>query len=169
MAHDGLIRSKFQVPTIGADVIGRPRLQRALESAADGRRILLVVASAGSGKTTAVVQFLASRPGPRAWLTLGGRRRQPRAPPDLPAAAASSIDPEAAERVRRFLADGLSPEDCAAILGESLPPARPLVIDDVHHLEARASVLSGAARPPRHGRPRHRSSSWSPAAWCTST
>ena len=60
MAH--LIRSKIRVPTVGGDSIGRPRVQRELHAAAKGRRILLVVASARSGKTTAAIQFLGLRP-----------------------------------------------------------------------------------------------------------
>lgn len=43
-----------------------------------GRRVVHVVASAGSGRTTAAVQFVATRPGHHAWLTLGPGDRGPR-------------------------------------------------------------------------------------------
>jgi len=139
--HEGLIRSKIRVPAGGAGFIERPRLQRELRSAAEGRQVLLVVASAGSGKTTAAVQFLSLRPGPRAWLSLADSDDSPGRFLTYLAAAVESIDATAAARARQFLADGLSPDDCAAILGESLPPGATVVIDDLHHLEARASVL----------------------------
>lgn len=139
--HEGLIRSKIREPAVGGDFIERPRVLGELGAAAQGRRILLIVASAGSGKTTATVQFLETRPGPRAWLTLADTDDSPGRLVTYLAAAVESIDPAASERARGFLADGLSPEDCAAILGESLPAGATVVIDDLHYLEARASVL----------------------------
>lgn len=139
--HEGLIRSKIRVPAGGSGFIERPRVQRDLRRAAEGRQVLLVVASAGSGKTTAAVQFLSLRPGPRAWLSLADSDDTPGRFLTYLAAAVGAIDAAAAARARGFLADGLSPADCAAILAESLPSGSTVVIDDLHHLEARASVL----------------------------
>ena len=56
-----LVRTKTRIPALAQVVIARDRVVGALARAADERRILEVVASAGSGKTTAVVQFLLSR------------------------------------------------------------------------------------------------------------
>lgn len=137
----GLIRSKTRVPALGQGVIARPRVLRALRQAAAGRGILLVVAPAGSGKTVAAAQLLAGMPGPRAWLALGEPDGSPGRLVTYLAAAMEAIDPEAAARTHGFLADGLSPEDCAAILGEALPAGAALVIDDLHHVESRAPVL----------------------------
>ena len=95
-----------------------------LAEAAEGRRILLVVAPAGSGKTTAVVQLLRSRPGPHAWLSLGESDDGPGRFMTYLAAAIAAVEPDAAERTRRLLEDGLAPEDCAAMLAEELPAGR---------------------------------------------
>jgi DNA-binding SARP family transcriptional activator/tetratricopeptide (TPR) repeat protein len=136
-----LIRSKIRAPALGAEIIERPRVRRALEAAAEGRAILLVVAAAGSGKTTAVAQLLRARPGPHAWLRLGDADDSPGRFVTYLTAAVAAIDRDAAARTQRLLADGLSPEDCAAILGESLAPGGRVVIDDVHHLEPSPGVL----------------------------
>jgi DNA-binding SARP family transcriptional activator len=136
-----IVRSKVRVPALAKGVIERPRVRRALEDAAEGRRILVVVASPGSGKTTAVADFVTSRAGPRAWLTLGEADDSPGRFVTYLAAAIASIDRTLCARVRRLLAEGLAPADCSAILGESLPPGATVVIDDLHHVEARASVL----------------------------
>ncbi|MGE0027101.1 MAG: BTAD domain-containing putative transcriptional regulator [Thermoleophilia bacterium] len=137
----GLIASKTLVPPVGAGTIERPRVLGTLAGAAEGRRILVVVAPAGSGKTTAVAQLVAARPGPHAWLSLWESDDGPGRFTTYLAAAIAAVDPEAAERTRRLLEDGLAPEDCAAILGEELPAGATVVIDDLHHVEARAPVL----------------------------
>ncbi|WP_217914529.1 AAA family ATPase [Miltoncostaea marina] len=137
----GLIRSKTRPPALGPGVIERPRVLRALRGAAEGRGILLVVAPPGSGKTVAAAQLLAGLPGPRAWLALGASDVTPGRVVTYLAAAVGAIDPAAAERVHGFLADGLGAEDCAAILGEGLPPGSAVVVDDLHHVESRAPVL----------------------------
>jgi ATP/maltotriose-dependent transcriptional regulator MalT len=92
--------------------------------AAEGRSVLLVVAAAGSGKTTAAVQLLQARSGPHAWLRLGEADDSPGRFITYLTAAVASIDRDAAARTHRLLTDGLSPEDCAAILGESLRAGR---------------------------------------------
>ena len=136
-----LIRSKTRVPVIADGAIERGRVRATLDDAARGRQILQVVASAGSGKTTAVVQFVASRPGLRAWLTLGEADGSPGRFVTYLAAAIGSIEEEAPARTRELLAGGVPPADCAAILAENLPAGATVVIDDLHHIEDRPSVL----------------------------
>ena len=137
-----LIRSKTRVPAVADAVIERGRVMEAFERAARGRRILQVVASAGSGKTTAVVQFVAARPGPQAWLSLGEADGSPGRFATYIAAAMDGIDPDAPDRVQRMLARGIAPADCAALLAEALPPGATLVIDDLHLIESRPPVLT---------------------------
>ena len=140
--HQPLIRSKTRVPAVADAVIERDRVVGELRRASEGRLILQVVASAGSGKTTAVVQFVASRPGPRAWLTLGEADGSPGRLVTYLAAALAAIDPEAPERTRAMLAAGVPPADCAAMLAEALPPGASLVVDDLHTVEHRPPVLT---------------------------
>lgn len=141
MVGPPLIRSKTRVPAIADAVIERGRVITALEHAAYGKRVLQVVASAGSGKTTAVVQFLASRPGPRAWLTLGEAEGSPGRLVTYLAAAVDGIDPGASVRIQGMLARGVAPADCAALLAEALPAESTLVIDDLHEVESRPPAL----------------------------
>jgi hypothetical protein len=137
-----LVRSKTRVPAIADIVIPRRRVVEELVRAAEGRSVLEVVASAGSGKTTAVVQFVAARAGPCGWLTLGESDGSPGRFITYLAAAADAIEPTASRQTTRRLAAGVSPADCAAMLAESLGPGATLVIDDLHLIEERPSVLT---------------------------
>lgn len=137
-----LIRSKTRVPAVADTVIERERVTDALARAARGRRVLQVVASAGSGKTTAVVQFIASRPGPQAWLTLGEADGSPGRFLTYLAAAMGGMDPGAPEQVQAMLARRVAPADCAALLAESMPAGSTLVVDDLHLVESRPPVLT---------------------------
>lgn len=137
-----LIRSKTRVPAVADAVIERRRVTDVLARAAHDRRVLQVVASAGSGKTTAVVQFIASRPGPQAWLTLGEADGSPGRFLTYVAAAMGGIDPGAPEQVQAMLARRIAPADCAALLAEAMPAGSTLVIDDLHLVESRPPVLT---------------------------
>ncbi len=137
-----LIRSKTRIPALAQVVIARERVVGTLARAAEGHRVLEVVASAGSGKTTAAVQFLASRDGPRAWLTLGEADGSPGRFVTYLAAALDDVVPGASEQTQARLAAGVSPADCAAMLAEALPEDATVVIDDLHHIEDRPPVLA---------------------------
>lgn len=60
------------LPDLPAGVVPRPRVTRRILQALAGRPVLVVAASAGAGKTTAVLQAARSLPGPAAWIPLGG-------------------------------------------------------------------------------------------------
>ncbi len=64
-----LLHTKFLVPRPGADLLPRPRLIQFLESNAD-KRLLLLSAPAGYGKTTLLADFLATVSRPFAWYQL---------------------------------------------------------------------------------------------------
>jgi hypothetical protein len=68
----GIIRGKLSVPPIQDRVVSRSRLTTQIGALVASRRVTLVVATAGSGKTTAVVQALAECAQPVTWLTLDG-------------------------------------------------------------------------------------------------
>lgn len=136
-----LIRAKIRPPAIAEGVVARPRLQRSLHDSAEGRRLLLVVAPAGSGKTTAMVQFISSRPGPCAWMTLRETDDSPARFLLYLAAAVAAVDPDAVGRARSLLEGRAAPADCAAVLAEDIAPGTTVVIDDLHHVESRVSLL----------------------------
>src|SRR5215471_2866792 len=66
-----LLRSKVVVPTLGYEHLSRPRLLAALEAGAS-RRLTLVVAPAGYGKTRLLAEWCRSTAAahPSAWLSL---------------------------------------------------------------------------------------------------
>ncbi|HYX96339.1 MAG TPA: hypothetical protein VE823_14845, partial [Geodermatophilus sp.] len=61
--------TKFFVPSLGARSVDRPRLRPALDRALDAR-LTLVVAPAGWGKSTLLVQWLRDVAVPYGWLSL---------------------------------------------------------------------------------------------------
>lgn len=64
-----IIRTKLHRPPVAADIVPRPRLVERLEEGAT-RRLTLVCAPAGYGKSTLLSSWLASSPLPSAWLSL---------------------------------------------------------------------------------------------------
>ena len=70
MTSDDLLATKVRLPTPRPGVVPRPRLLRLLdEGLALGRRLTLVSAPPGFGKTSAVREWAATRQSPIAWLT----------------------------------------------------------------------------------------------------
>lgn len=135
-----LIAARLRAPQPPPGTVVRPRVLDELREAAAERRILMVVASAGAGKTTAVAQFVADRPGPSAWLTLDDSHDGPGRFVTYLAAALEALQPGLRGRLDDLLGDGLSAADCAGVLADALSGAT-LVIDDVHSIDAHAPVL----------------------------
>ena len=55
------IVAKLRPPPLAPVLIPRPRVDEAFARAAGGHRVLLVIAGAGAGKTTAAARFLEAR------------------------------------------------------------------------------------------------------------
>jgi len=71
MAVPSPLTTKLYMPPPRANLISRPRLLRRLDEALQpGKRLLLVSAPAGYGKTTLVASWLSSTALPSAWLSL---------------------------------------------------------------------------------------------------
>ena len=68
-AVEQLLATKLLVPALGPEVVPRPRLVERLNEATR-RRVTLVAAPAGFGKTTAVAAWIAATRPPVAWLAL---------------------------------------------------------------------------------------------------
>lgn len=64
-----LIRTKFQKPRLPGDLIPRRRLLDRLHAGSD-RKLTLISAMAGTGKTTLLAQWLEDSSLPGAWLSL---------------------------------------------------------------------------------------------------
>lgn len=110
-------------------VLERGRLAQLLASA----RVLVLVAPAGFGKTTAVAAPWAAQPGDRAWLTLDADDTDPQVLAASLALAAEALPGGAA--VGALLDAGASPRRVAARFSDVLDACSGLlVLDDAQHL-----------------------------------
>ena len=136
-----MITAKLRPPPPASVLIERPRVQAALERAADGHRMILLVAGAGTGKTTEAARFLERRRGRTAWLSVDASDRASGRFVSYLATALGKVEPALQTMVQELLADGMLAEDCAALLAERLGQGWTIVIDDLHHLEPDAQAL----------------------------
>ncbi|SHG50088.1 ATP-, maltotriose-and DNA-dependent transcriptional regulator MalT [Jatrophihabitans endophyticus] len=147
----------------GGTQLRRPRVSRLLDALAD-RRLVAVVADAGSGKTVAVRDWLAETGRPVGWLTLTAEHAEPtRLLADLVAVTAAhcpgladGLAPELAARAATDRAAALPPavtraadpgtpaaalaEALAAAWGETLATPFRLVLDDLHAVAGTAGT-----------------------------
>jgi ATP/maltotriose-dependent transcriptional regulator MalT len=65
-----VIRAKVRPPPLAERLVGRPRLEQALAALVERHRVVVVSATAGAGKTTAVAAAVRTLTRPVAWLTL---------------------------------------------------------------------------------------------------
>jgi ATP/maltotriose-dependent transcriptional regulator MalT/DNA-binding SARP family transcriptional activator len=141
MSSRRMIVAKLRPPPLAAVLIPRPRVQEALTGAAASHRVVLVIAGAGAGKTTAVARFLEERAGRTAWLSLDPSDTAAGRFVSYLAAAVGQREPHLETTIQESLADGLLAEDCAGLLAERLGPGWTIVLDDLHHLEPDAPAL----------------------------
>ncbi|MBI2908261.1 MAG: AAA family ATPase [Chloroflexi bacterium] len=152
-----IARTKFHVPSLPADALPRQRLLRALRKALDSRRLVLLSAPAGYGKTT----LLAALPPaygdlPMAWLSLDEEDNDPahfltaliaalqRLAPACGATARAVLGefappagrPSSGDYVRRVV--GVLINDILATLPESFA----LLLDDLHHVIEPATYVA---------------------------
>jgi len=145
-----VIAAKVTVPEVSPHLVARPRLERAFADLLAEHRAVGVWATAGAGKTTAVIQGVAALDRPVAWLTLDPTDSAPgrllvylqaavrRALPDAPAAASEA------------LAAGIMHPEAAGLLAQALPALEAVVvIDELERIAtapAALEVLSGFLR-----------------------
>lgn len=147
--HVRLLESKLRVPPLPRAVVDRPRLRRELAALAGHHPVIAVVAAPGAGKTTAVTQHVSGAGRATAWLTLDPGDRRPGRFAAYLAAALGAVDRGLGDEGLTMLADGLAPAECAAVLGERMPPGITVVLDDVHELgggEAETGVMRAFVR-----------------------
>ncbi|MCJ7434857.1 MAG: hypothetical protein MUO77_15350, partial [Anaerolineales bacterium] len=73
-----ILATKLYIPPPRAKIVLRPRLIEQLnEGLSSGRKLTIISASAGFGKTTLVSEWIASCKQPVAWLSLGGGDNDP--------------------------------------------------------------------------------------------
>ncbi|ARU53310.1 hypothetical protein CBR64_19620 [Cellulosimicrobium cellulans] len=151
-------RARTSVPALPASTVPRPAVE-ALVAAAVARRLTLVSAGPGWGKTTAVARWARAATGPRvAWLTLEPFDDKPAAfwADVLSALRAAGVVPPGHPLETLVVPPRLSPALLRRVLAavEQLPEPVVLVLDDFHHA-ARADVAATVDDMLRYPLPLH--------------
>ncbi|WCB95279.1 HTH-type transcriptional regulator MalT [Baekduia alba] len=145
-----IIRTKLKPPGGPTRFVPRPRVDELLRGLIDRHQIVWIAATAGSGKTTAVVEAARGAGRPLAWLTLDQTERAPGRLLAYLAAALAPHVPDAEELVQSTLQLGTPHQEVAGLLADALPEEPLLVVvDQVEHLADAAGgrrVLSALIR-----------------------
>src|ERR1700758_879866 len=144
------IGAKLRPLPLNTWVASRPRLRRQIAQLVNGYPVVCVVGTAGSGKTTAVTDALASTKRPVVWLTLDGTEEAPgRLLVSLERAATVAV-PQLRTTVEEALAAGVPHVEAAAYLADALGEQDLVfVLDELEHLRdapAALNVLSALIR-----------------------
>lgn len=140
-ALDAILANKLYVPPPRPKVVDRPRLRERLNEALH-RRLSLVCAPAGFGKTTLVTEWIARCDRPVAWLSLEPSDRDPARFLTYLIAALQSVAPDlGAGLLRRLQSPQPPPPESlmTPLLNEigAIPTDFVLVLDDYHVLGAK--------------------------------
>jgi LuxR family maltose regulon positive regulatory protein len=151
--------TKLYPPELRANYVARPHLISLLNSD-PGRKLTLISAPAGYGKSTLAAQWLAQLRMPRAWVTFEAGDNNPRTFFGLIVAALHTIEPGLVSGTEAILAGyGAVPADAIVhrLLADLAATTHPfvLVLDDLHTIEspellrAMDLMLHQAPRPMR--------------------
>jgi ATP/maltotriose-dependent transcriptional regulator MalT/DNA-binding SARP family transcriptional activator len=130
-----LIQRKLRLPPVQEDVLERPRLDRLLGELMDRHATVIVSATAGAGKTTAVVQAMRGRTQPVAWLTVDRTDRAPGRLLVYLEAALAVVVPVLRGVASSALAAGVPHAEAAGLLADAVGEAPViLVLDELERL-----------------------------------
>ena len=139
-----VIRAKLTPPNLHGHVVERPRVEAHLAGSVHEAAVVWVCATAGAGKTTAVLRAAARDPRQLRWLTVDATDRAPgRLLTYLEAALAP--EPGATGDSRRAAADErLAHAEVAGLLAEALMDEPVVVVlDELEHLAHGDAALAG--------------------------
>jgi DNA-binding SARP family transcriptional activator len=130
-----VIQSKLKVPALPEQVVERPRLHRLLAELIEHRRVAVVSATPGAGKTTAVVSATALLDRPVAWLTVDRTDAAPGRLLTYLEAALSRQLPQVSGVAASALGAGIPHAEAAGLLAEAVDEAPVvLVLDELERL-----------------------------------
>jgi LuxR family maltose regulon positive regulatory protein len=137
-----LLRTKLYIPSLRSELVRRPRLIERLMAGLD-RKLTLVSAPAGFGKTTLVSEWLAGCGQPAAWLSLDEGDNDPARFWAYVCAAVRQTLPEAGETAQAMLAATPQPEIetfLTTLINElaAQPSQVILVLDDYQMINAQS-------------------------------
>jgi LuxR family transcriptional regulator, maltose regulon positive regulatory protein len=147
---ESLLRStKVRPPSRRAGTISRPRLVDAFLENSD-RKLLLLIAPAGYGKTTLLTDFVQQSPLPVAWLTLDAGDRDPRSFIEYTVRALQVCSPAVGEATLAALRATTEIEQrvpelariLAADAGQHLQSVSVLALDDFHEVNESPAVTT---------------------------
>jgi LuxR family maltose regulon positive regulatory protein len=135
-----LVATKLYIPPSRTNIVLRPRLIVRLNEGGQ-RKLTLIAAPAGFGKTTLVTAWLADYPRPAAWLSLDEGESDPTRFLTYLVAALQTIAPTIGAGVLDVLQSAHPPPPEAiltAVLNDivALPDAFVLVLDDYHRIDS---------------------------------
>ncbi|MGW0476480.1 BTAD domain-containing putative transcriptional regulator [Streptomyces coeruleorubidus] len=137
----GLIQHKMSVPDVPERLVPRPRIATALGALIERRQVVLVLATAGAGKTTAVSQATARLPHPVAWLSADATDARPGRLLAYLEEVLARHAPAAHQVATRALRAGIQHAESAGLLAESLRGhTLVLVLDDLEGLGVSGEV-----------------------------
>ena len=137
-----ILATKLYVPPLRPEMVSRPRLLAQLNEGLH-RKLILISAPAGFGKTTLISEWLAWCERPAAWLSLDAGDSDPIRFLTYLVAALQTIAPHIGDEVPGILQSSQPPPPEAvltALLNDlaTLPDHSILVLDDYHVIDARA-------------------------------
>jgi LuxR family maltose regulon positive regulatory protein len=140
MGMPHLLATKLFVPPTRPELVSRPRLVERLKEGVH-RKLTLVSAPAGFGKTTLVSEWVASGKQPIAWLSLDEGDGDPARFFAYLIAALQQIDPDVGQSAQAMLQSSQSPPLEAlltALINDAAAISQPfiLVLDDYHVITA---------------------------------
>jgi ATP/maltotriose-dependent transcriptional regulator MalT/DNA-binding SARP family transcriptional activator len=128
--HGSVIQSKVRVPVVPDTFVDRPRLRGLLARLIAERRITVVSATAGAGKTTAVVSATETLGYPVAWLSVDRTDAAPGRLVTYLEAALTQRLPGLAGVATEALAAGIPHAEAAGFLAEGVGENRILLVLD---------------------------------------
>ncbi|MCB0155587.1 MAG: AAA family ATPase, partial [Anaerolineae bacterium] len=139
-----LLQTKLYIPPPRSGLIARPRLiEQLTEGLSLGRKLTLISAPAGFGKTTLISSWLGQIDRPTTWLSLDDNDNDPNRFLTYLVAALQRVAPKIGEEVLALLhttqlQPALTDSILTALLNDilSLPEPFVLVLDDYHVLES---------------------------------
>jgi DNA-binding SARP family transcriptional activator len=132
-----IIRGKLRIPAPPDAYVPRPRLERTIAELVAQKRALIVSASAGSGKTTAVAAVARAVDRPVAWLSVDRPDQAPGRLLIYLEAAVADHAPAISGVATEALAAGVSHVEAAGLLADALADERDdllLVLDELERL-----------------------------------
>ncbi len=138
-----VIQRKLAIPEVSERALGRPRLDRLLAMLVERYPVVWVAATAGAGKTTAVVQAARAIERPVSWLTLDATDAAPGRLVTYLEAALTRCSPQVRGVGTGALARRIAHAEAAGLLAEAVGTSPVLlVIDELERLAEAPEALA---------------------------